>query len=83
MAADREEIRGWIEQGKAQGATHMIVVCDDFSYEDYPVYVSPSEIAREQAAKYSGQNMQRVMEVYFLNGDIEAQLAMFRSFTYE
>ncbi len=82
MAADREEIRGWIERGKAQGATHMIVMCDGFGNEDYPVYVSPAEAVREVLSEHTAHEMQRLMEVYFLNGDIEAQLAMPCSLTF-
>ncbi len=66
-------IRKWLERGKEEGATHVIVVCDTFDYEDYPVMVSPGEDVREKETEYS-DNMQKVMEVYNLNMDIEEQL---------
>jgi hypothetical protein len=53
----------------------MIVVCDDFDYEDYPVWVKPGEDCREAAAEYDGKSMQRVMEVYCLSMDRDFQLS--------
>lgn len=73
MAATREDIRGWFRAGVASGATHLIVVCDTFEWEDYPVYVGGTAPGartgdvREIAEEYRGKNMQRVMEVYNLS----------------
>jgi hypothetical protein len=53
----------------------MIVVCDTYDYEDYPVYVKPGEDACEKVKEYNGPNMQRVMEVYSLTSPKEPQLA--------
>jgi hypothetical protein len=61
----------------------MVVVCDTFDYEDYPVYVMPGENARERAAECDAQSMQRVMEVYRLADSIEEQLAEDRVFRYD
>ncbi len=76
------EIRSWLERAKQENATHMIVVCDTFSYEDYPVFVSEAEDVRKVEAEHTG-NMQKVMEVYSLNRDIEEQLNEFRAFHYD
>ena len=46
MAATKKEIRQWLEHGKAQNATHMIVVCDTYDWEDYPVFISPNADVR-------------------------------------
>ena len=75
MGTTRQEIREWLERGKAQGATHMIVVCDTYDHEDYPVFVMPGEDAKARHSEYNGQNMQRVMEVYSYARDLEEQLA--------
>jgi len=56
----------WFDRGVSQAATHLIVVCDTFSYEDYPVFVKPDEDVREISKKYDGVNMQRLMAVYNL-----------------
>lgn len=75
MGTRREEIRDWLQRGKEQGATHMLVVCDTFDHEDYPVYVLPGQDARAVYREYNGPNMQRVMEVYSYARDLSEQLA--------
>jgi len=82
MATTKEDIRAWLKEGKKQKATHMIVVCDSFDYEDYPVYVKKGQNVHDVAAKYNGKNMQQVMEVYNLSMDLEKQLNEHRSFNY-
>jgi hypothetical protein len=79
----KDKIRSWLERAKQENATHMLVVCDTFDYEDYPVFVSESENVREVESKFDGTNMQRVMEVYSLNMDIEKQLSEYRAFHYD
>jgi len=74
MAATYETIRNWCLSGKEEGATHVIVVCDTFSYEDYPVFVKPEENIQEKVTEYRSKSMQRVMEVYNLALDINTQL---------
>lgn len=83
MGTTKEDIRDWLDNAKEEGATHMIVVCDTFDHEDFPVNVMPGEDAREKSAKHSGKDMQRVMEVYALHLDWDKQLAEYRSFHYE
>ena len=75
-------IREWLEEGKKENATHMIVVCDTFDYEDYPVYVKKEEDVNEIAKEYNMVNMQRIMEVYSYALDLEKQLAENRVFNY-
>ena len=43
MAASRGDLKRWFEEGVEEGASHMIVVCDTFDYEDYPVFVMPND----------------------------------------
>jgi hypothetical protein len=57
------EIANWWERGKAEGAAFMIVVCDTFDYEDYPVYTQLADFW-PQYDDHDGKNMQRIMEVY-------------------
>ena len=74
MAATKQDIARWLSRGREQGATHVVVVCDTFDWEDYPIFVSPSEEAREVYSKYHGPNMQKVMEVYNLSLNDTEQL---------
>jgi len=80
MATTQEDIRGWLNNGKKMKATHVIVVCDTFDLEDYPVYVMPTDDVREKYAEFNGPNMQKVMEVYSLSKNIENQLNAHRAF---
>jgi len=81
-AATRQEIKEWFEQGVNQGASHMIVMCDTFDWDDYPVYVAPPVDARKTVEVKGEHNMQRVMEVYNLALPMEAQLNERRAFNY-
>lgn len=73
METTKQIIREWLELYKDSGATHLIIVCDDFSYEDYPVPVMPGDDVREVEEDHNG-NMQHVMEIYNFSMDIEEQL---------
>jgi hypothetical protein len=75
MAATVDEIRGWLKEAAKEGATHVIVKVDDFSYEDYPVPVYPGQRPREVVA----QGQDRAMECYDLSLPIEPQLAEVRA----
>jgi hypothetical protein len=77
----KDEIMNWLEEGKAVGATHMLVICDTFDWEDYPVYVKTIEDVNKKIAEYSDPNkMQKIMEVYSYALDIEAQLKEHRAY---
>lgn len=54
------EIWEWIDEGRLYGATHLISVCDTFSYVDYPVFVMPGESVDEVRSRYDGKNMHLV-----------------------
>lgn len=74
-----DDIRRWLQRGREQGATHLIVVCDQFDYGDFPVYVMPGENATAKTIHESKQAMQRVMEVYKLSLPWEAQISEYRA----
>lgn len=79
--ASETDIKRWL---KCAGDydTHVIVVCDTFGYEDYPVYVHKGEDARERASEYNGRNMQKVVEIYNLRMCHDKQLGELRAFNY-
>lgn len=76
MGTTKAEIRTWLKSAKEGGATHVIIVCDTFSHEDFPMPVLPDEDVHEKIAEYSNnaEKMTRVMEVYAMHLDIDAQL---------
>jgi hypothetical protein len=83
MATSSEDIKRWFDDGQRKNATHMIVVCDTYDHETYPVYVSPGENVREKTSVYERKEMQRVMEVYSYKHPIDKQLLEERSFHYD
>ena len=73
MSTTIEDLKRWFNRGKEIGATHLIVVCDTFDWEDYPSYVMPQENVVAKAEGYHGPNMQKVMEVYNLSKPFDRQ----------
>lgn len=84
MGTSRDDIRRWLKAGKEKGATHMLVICDSFDYEDYPVYVMPDEDANEvRQEKCKSDNMQRLMECYSYTLDLEEQVMKNRVYNFD
>lgn len=80
MATSQSEIKEWVEEAKKDPkVTHVLIVCDTFDYEDYPVEVKEGEDIKEKIKQYSG-NMQKIMEIYSMKMDIKKQLGEHRSF---
>jgi hypothetical protein len=73
MAATKEDISSWFDRGIEQGARHMLVICDIFDHDDYPVYTSTDEDCINRY-KSTGE-MQRVMEVYDLRANKGEQMS--------
>jgi hypothetical protein len=82
MAASKDDIKRWLASAREEGATHMIVVCDTYDYEDYPCSVMSNEDVHERVSYFRDQAMQRVMEVYSMALDDESQLNEHRAFNY-
>lgn len=78
----KAEIKEWAESGVANNKTHMIIVCDTYDWEDYPVYVDAGQDAHNVYNTYNGPNMQRVMEVYDLRKPMQPQLDISRAFNF-
>jgi sugar phosphate isomerase/epimerase len=74
LSATAEDIKGWLEEAQKRGATHLIVACNTFDHDNYPVYVMPNQDIHWEIAQRRGQNMQTIDEVYNMSMDIEEQL---------
>jgi hypothetical protein len=74
MPVNRAGIAKWFAEGVDQDATHMIVVCDQFDYEDYPVYVKPGQDVHKKVTEYLALPMQKIMEVYDLRKPMMEQV---------
>lgn len=73
MAATKADLRGWFRHGVASGHKYLIVLCDTYDWEDYDKYADSREGALEIVA--SPGDMTKIMEVYDLTMDMEAQMA--------
>lgn len=76
MSTSTQTLTRWYDDGVAQGASHMVVVCDTYDWEDYPVYVMPDKDPTLDVViqKHHNVNMQRIMEIYNLSMDRNEQL---------
>lgn len=83
MPTTKEDIRGWLKSAMAAGATHVLVACDTFDHEDYPVSVLPGTNVTAEVERVGAQPMTRIMEVYALHLGIEAQLNELRAYHLE
>lgn len=70
----REEIGRWFDDAQAAGAEYMLVVCDTFDWDDYPVPVKPGDDFAKIFVKHS-IDMQKVMECYNLKMDKQEQFS--------
>ena len=77
----KEDIKEWFKRGKEKGAIYLLVICDTFDWQDYPVFCDTIEEAQKARTKYlSGENMQKLMEIYDLRGNMSEQIKVARYF---
>jgi len=74
MAATKQEIAAWFDEGVRKGHEYMLVVCDTWDYEDYPVFADGVNFW-DQYNSHHEVNMTCVVEVYDLHKDKAEQLA--------
>lgn len=80
MATSRAMLQDWLDLLYGdEDRTHMIVVCDTFDYEDYPVYVTRAEDVIERKRHYESAPMSRVVEIYSTKYSRAGQMAEFRA----
>lgn len=70
----KEEIRTWLQEGLVQEPqpTHMLVACDTFDYEDYPLYCKTLEETQDKI-KSPGE-MKKIMDLYSYKLPLQKQL---------
>ena len=77
---NKETIKRLLMDGNNGQYSHMIIFCDTFDYEDYPVYVKYDEdIEKIIRSKVKPGNMTKVMEIYNYNLDLNMQLNEYRA----
>ena len=73
----RQQIKEWAEQGIAGKNKYMVILCDTFDWTDYPHFCSTlADVKRKYANPGS---MQKVMESYDLQKDLDKQLGQHRT----
>ncbi len=80
MTATLQDIRGYVERGQKNGSTHVIIACDTFDHDNYPVFVSSQENVQEKIDDINKSEMQKIDEVYNLQIPIEPQLQAPRAY---
>lgn len=78
----KNEIRDILNKADKELYSHVIIKCDKFDYEYYPVFVKRGKNVRE-ALENDLDSMTSIMEVYNLDLDIESQLNEKRSYHIE
>lgn len=54
----------WIQTAIQQNAKYIIVACDEFDYDDYPIFAQTKEEADKKIDECNKESMQRVMGLY-------------------
>ncbi len=75
----RDTILSWLRKAQVGGHSHVIVVCDEFDHEDFPVFCKDREEALKQRAHYDNLKMHRIMEIYDLSLSLDSQMAEHRA----
>lgn len=74
--ASYAEVRDMVIRGDNGINQYCIIAVDEFSFEDYPIYA----VDRNEAISLIDRtNMQRVLEVYNYQQDLEEQFKEFRT----
>jgi len=81
-AARKEDLIKWFQKGVRNNQSHMIVVCDTYDYDDYPVYINSLEEFEEEYKRVFSHSSKTIMEIYDLKIDINLQMNEARSFHY-
>jgi hypothetical protein len=66
MAAPKEQIGRWFNEGQAAKKDFLIVACDTFDNEDYPVFAMAKDFSKEFKS-LKGKESTEIMEVYDLH----------------
>jgi len=71
-----KRIKEWFDEGVEDKQRWMVIICDTFDHDDYPVYFGEGqadECKKRIREAQRGVNMQRLMEVYDLTINKEEQ----------
>ncbi len=72
--ATKFTVMRWLQIGKREGATHMLLVEDILAEENVPVYVSASEELNYKMRRFNDAHSMRIKAVFDLLMDLDQQL---------
>ena len=64
----------WLQVGRKEGATHMLLVEDVLANDNVPVYVSSKEKLSYKVSRFDDAHKMRLIAVFDLLSDFEGQL---------
>lgn len=74
LNATKPIILRWLQIGKKEGATHMLLVEDILADEIVPVYVTASENLNNKVSRFDDAHAMRLKAIFNLRLDLETQL---------
>lgn len=74
LYANKPTVLRWLQVGKKEGATHMLLVEDVMASENVPVYVTPNEKLGYKARRFNDARSMRIIAVFDLQADLSQQL---------
>ena len=71
---NRPTVLRWLQVGRKEGATHMLLVEDVMANDNVPVYVSPKEKLGYKVSRFDAAHKMRLIAIFDLLSDFEEQL---------
>lgn len=62
-----DKIHDWLVQAKKNGASHLIIVADEFTWEDHPIEIENGQSVYEAVRFYNSASSLRVMKIIPVN----------------
>ena len=72
MSTTKDDIKRWLNTAKEEGNNYLLVACDTFDYDDYPLYFKFFDNLKYKFNHPS--SMEKFMECYDLSLNWESQL---------
>jgi len=72
--APRPTVLRWLEIGKREGASHMLLVEDALAAETVPVYISPGDNLAYKISRFKDVHSMQMIAIFDLLSDLEEQL---------
>lgn len=74
MSVTKDDIIEWFQEGIKNNFKYMIVACDTFDWDDYPIYCKDEQEFEREYQNVNFVNMQKPMETYDLTLDMISQV---------